>query len=153
MNRLLSQKESELPASLSDLTKWIPIFDPVRSWQGNQMCLKCRTHDPQLVSPKARITTDLTILLLLRMSVSCEDRVRRSITLGSGIYWATGCFPEFDEKRCIRFPVFTDGAVHDYVVPLTWDLTSNETIIQLRWDPVNFPGTCVVHGFTIVEVP
>lgn len=153
MNKLSSQKGSELPASLSDLTRWIPIFDPVRSWRGNRMCLKCRTHDPQLVSPKTRITTDLTILLLLRMSVSLKDGIRWSITLGSAIYWATRCSPEFDEKHCIRFPVFTDGAVHDYVVPLTWDLESNETIIQLRWDPINFTGTCLVHGFTIVEVP
>jgi len=152
-NRLSSQKASELQAVLSDLAKWIPIFDPVRSWKGNRMCLKCLTHDPRLLSPKARITTDLTILLLLRMSVSCKDRIRRSIMLASAVYWATDFFHEFDEKRCIRFPVFIDGAVHDYVVPLTWDLKSDETIVQLRWDPINFPGTCVVHGFTIVEDP
>jgi hypothetical protein len=153
MNRPSSQKGSRLPASISELTRWIPILDPIRSWQGNHMCLECRTHDSQLVSPKVCITTDLSILFLLRMSVSSNASTRRSITLVSAIYWTTDYFSEFDEKRCIRFPAFIDGAVHDYVVPLMWDSRSNETIFHLRWDPINLPGTCVVHGFRFVEVP
>jgi 2-polyprenyl-3-methyl-5-hydroxy-6-metoxy-1,4-benzoquinol methylase/glycosyltransferase involved in cell wall biosynthesis len=125
---------------------WLPAGDARASRPGAHRSIG---NDPQLLRTGIDIDARSRRFLVVRQKTLADDR-----SPSAQLFFAT---PDanFSEAASVRFPIAADGALRTYVLDLAsgaWP--SDGTIIALRYDPLDCPGSFEVAELALLpEAP
>ncbi len=115
-------------------------LQPLRHVNGD-LITQSLGNDPQLLSQPLSIDASRIKAVTIKLAADGGEFAQ--------LFW-----PDWSERRSIRFPIIADGRPHRYLLPLAEHPDWRGQIRQLRFDPTDAPMTSIrLHAFELHREP
>jgi hypothetical protein len=102
-----------------------------------ELAVQLTQDDPQIISPQFVVRAEAATVLVIEAAFENVAAPRAQL------FWASVGRPDFDGKHSLRFEGLSDGAFHEYRIPLTKLPGYQGAITQVRFDPADHAGGTV----------